>query len=111
MFFKGVMKDHGIDITIKNNPSHVLSPDSWDMVLKVKFKKISYEEYKAYYLNLLKVRWGTRKKEIVALAEEGAKEDIKLRCYCPMKDKFCHCYIAAAFLNKLIEKLKLNGII
>ena len=105
MFHKGVMKDHGIDITIKNNPNHVLSPDSWDMVLNVKFKKISYEEYKAYYLNLLKVRWESRKEEFKELARRGAKEDIKLRCFCQMKDKFCHCYLASAFMNKLIEKL------
>jgi hypothetical protein len=110
MFFKGLMKDRGIDITIKNNPDHVLAPDSWDMVLAIKFKKISNEKYKEYYLNLIKKRWETRKSEFIELAKKGAKEDIKLRCFCPMKDKFCHCYLAAAFMNKLIEKLKLNVI-
>ena len=105
MFSKGVMKDRGIDITIKNNPNHVLAPDSWDKVLGVKFKKITHDEYKEYYLGLLKLRWGTRKEEFIDLARRGAKEDVKLRCFCPQKDKFCHCYIAAAFMNKLIEKL------
>lgn len=109
MFSKGVMKDHGIDITIKNNPKHVLAPDNWEKVLNVKFKKISSLEYKEYYLNLIKERWLTRKEEFLELAKKGAKEDIKLKCYCPLKDKFCHCYLASAFMNGLIEKMGLNG--
>jgi hypothetical protein len=109
MFFKGVMKDRGIDITIKNNPDHVLAPDSWEKVLNVKFGKISPQEYKDYYLNLIKQRWSTRKEELIDLAKKGAKEDIKLKCFCSQKDKFCHCYLASEFLNKLIQKMGLNG--
>jgi hypothetical protein len=109
MFSKGVMKDKGIDVTIKNNPGHVLAPDDWQKVLDVKFGKISRQEYKAYYLNLIRERWATRKQEFIELAKVGAVEDIKLKCFCPMKDKFCHCYLAAEFMNQLIQKLKLNG--
>jgi hypothetical protein len=109
MFSKGVMKDRGIDITIKNNPGHVLAPDSWEKVLNVKFGKITSQEYKDYYLNLIKQRWATRKEEFIELAKTGAKENIKLKCYCPMKDKFCHCYLAASFMNQLIQKMGLNA--
>lgn len=109
MFSKGVLKDRGIDITIKNNPNHVLAPDNWERVLDVKFGKITPQEYKDYYLNLIKERWVTRKKEFIELAKKGAKEDIKLKCFCPMKIKYCHCYLAAAFMNKLIEKMRLNA--
>ena len=109
MFSKGVMKDRGIDITIKNNPNHVLAPDNWKKVLDVKFGKISAQEYKDYYLDLIKQRWVTRRKEFIEFAKQGAKEDIKLKCYCPLKDKFCHCYLAADFMNKLIQKMGLNA--
>lgn len=109
MFSKGVMKNKGIDITIKNNPGHVLAPDNWDKVLGVKFGKIPRQEYKTYYLNLIRERWTTRKQEFVDLAKIGAKEDIKLKCFCPMKDKFCHCYLAADFMNMLIKKLGLDA--
>jgi hypothetical protein len=107
MFSKGVLKDTGIDITIKNNPNHVLSPDNWDMVLDVKFGKISHQEYKIYYLNLIRDRWDTRKYEFIDLAKQGATTDIKLKCFCKMSEKYCHAYLASEFMNKLIQKLGL----
>lgn len=108
MFKKGIMKTQGdinINVTIKGNPNHFLSPDDWDMVLGVKFGKISTEEYKHYYKELLKKRWETRKQEFIDLAKQGKDKTIILRCYCPMKDKFCHAYVAADFMNKLMEKV------
>jgi len=109
MFSKGLMKSNGIDITIKSNPGHVLSPDDWTMVLDVKFGKISPEAYKTYYLELLKKRWVTRKDEFVALARQGAEQDILLKCYCPRTDTFCHAFLAAKFMNNLIEKMRQTG--
>jgi hypothetical protein len=109
MFSKGLMKDKGIDITIKYNPGHVLSPDDWNMVLDVKFGKITPEAYKTYYLELLKKRWSIRKEEFMSLARQGAEQDIILRCYCPKTDTFCHAYLAAKFMNNLIEKMKQAG--
>lgn len=105
MFRKGIMKDDGIDITIKNNPDHILAPDDWDMVRDAKFGKISYEEYKVYYLNLIRDRWDTRKEEFIKLAQEGKHDDIALKCYCPMSTKICHAYLAADFMNALIKKI------
>jgi hypothetical protein len=111
MFYKGVMKDKGIDITIKNNRGHVLAPDNWEKVLDVKFGKISAEEYKEYYLGLIKKRWSIRKEEFIELAKQGSQKDIALKCFCPLKDKFCHCYLAAKFMNRLIKKLNLDVVL
>ncbi len=109
MFSKGTMRDVGIDVTIKNNPEHVLAPDDWEMVRKVKLRKISTEEYKTWYLNLLRKRWETRREEILDLVKRGRSEDIRLKCYCPAKDSFCHANLAAKFLNALMARISPNG--
>jgi len=105
MFYKGTIRDSGIDITIKNNPNHVLSSDNWDMVLNVKFGKISKEEYITYYTNLLRDRWSTRKQEFIDLAKLGINRDIVLKCFCPKNTSYCHAKIAAKFMNNLVKKL------
>lgn len=102
------MRDNGencIDITIKNNPDHVLAPDSWDKVMQVKFGKIDPAEYKKWYTNLLKKRWNTRKNEFIDLIKRGKEKDIILKCFCPKSDFFCHAHIASNFLNKLLERI------
>ena len=106
MFSKGTMRDRGIDITIKNNPDHILSPDNWEKVLAARFKKISKEEYKTYYLNLLGERWEIRKQEFLDLARKGIKEDIKLKCFCAPSEKICHAFIAAEFMNAIVRRLQ-----
>lgn len=106
MFFKGTMKDDGIDITLKNNPDHILSPDDWDMVLNVKFNKIPFEKYKTYYLNLLRDRWSKRQPEFMELAREGISKDIYLKCFCPSSTDHCHAVLASNFMNALVEKIK-----
>lgn len=109
MFLKGTMKDRGVDITIKNNPGHVLAPDDWDMVRKVKLRKISPEEYKVYYANLLRERWEDRKEEIKEFARQGVDKDVKLKCFCSDKEKHCHAHLASNFLNNVIKKVLKNG--
>lgn len=106
MFSKGTMKDDGIDITLKNNPGHVLAPDDWNKVLDVKFNKMDAEEYKNWYTNLLRDRWESRKSEIIELAKEGMDTEIKLKCFCAQNTPYCHAYIAVKFLNNLINKLR-----
>jgi hypothetical protein len=106
MFSKGTMRDKGIDITIKNNPGHVLSPDDWDMVMGVKLKKITPDEYKAWYINLLTSRWKLRKNEFINLAKLGINQDIILKCFCHKNESYCHAFIAAKFMNNLANKLK-----
>ena len=110
MFSKGTLKDDGIDITIKNNPDHVLSPNDWDMVVKARCGKITAAEYRRWYLNLIKERWATRREEFKALAQEGMTKDIKLLCYCPKTSPFCHAKIAAEFMNALVKKMQVAPI-
>jgi len=105
MFKKGIIKDQGIDITIKNNPDHFLSPNDWDKVLDAKFGKIPADEYKKWYYNLLRSRWADRKEEFIDLAKEGLNKEIKLRCFCPMASTICHAHFAADFMNTLAKQL------
>lgn len=107
MFTKGTLKDDGVDITIKNSPDHVLSPNDWDMVVKARCGKITAAEYRRWYLNLIKDRWATRREELKALAQEGMTKDIKLLCYCPKTSPFCHAKIAAEFMNALVKKMQI----
>lgn len=102
------MKEHGLDITLKNNPDHILAPDDWDIILNAKFNKMPYKEFKTWYLNLLKSRWQTRREEFLELAKKGMREDIKLKCFCPGSNRACHAYIAADFMNALVSKLNKN---
>ena len=106
MFSKGTIKEDGIDITIKNNPGHFLSPDDWDMVMKARFGKMSPGEYKKWYLNLIRDRWNTRQDEFKALAQEGMAKNIKLLCYCSSHSPYCHAKIAADFMNALVKKMQ-----
>jgi len=105
MFTKGPIKGDGIDITLRNNSDHFLAPNDWDMVMGVKFGKISVEEYKTWYMNLIRSRWETRKEEFIALAKEGIDKDIKLKCFCLKKFKGCHAHLASKFMNAIVDKL------
>jgi len=105
MFKKGTMKQDGIDITIRNNPSHVLAPDDWTKVMGVRFGKVSPDEYTEYYKGLLKKRWDSRRGEILELAKEGMLKEIRLKCYCPTSARHCHAHTAAKFLNGIVDKL------
>jgi hypothetical protein len=106
MFRKGTLKEEGIDITLRNNPNHVFAPNDWDMVLDIKFGKISVEEYKNWYTNLIRDRWESRRKEIIDLAKTGVDKEVVLKCFCPRNTEYCHAEIAASFLNNLIGKLR-----
>ena len=106
MFLRGTMKSDGIDVTIKNNPGHVLAPDSWDMVMGVRFGKVKPKEYEEWYQNLIRKRWEERKLEFIALAKEGKDKDIRFKCYCPLGTKYCHAEIAVKFMNALMQKIR-----
>jgi len=105
MFLKGTIKDTGIDITIKNNPDHILAPNDWNMVYKVKFNKISVIEYRYWYLNLIKDRWEHRKSEFIELARTGLDKDVKLKCFCANTSDRCHAHFASEFMNILVNKI------
>lgn len=99
------MKDEGIDVTLRNNPEHVLAPDNSDIIRDFKFDKIEPEEFKVYYHKLLKDRWVSRKDEFMSLVKLGKSKEVKLKCTCSKCVEECHANIAANFLNKLIATL------
>lgn len=103
MFFRQSMKGEGLDITLRNNPGHVLAPDNEGMALGFRFSKVSAIDFKKYYMDLLKERWATRRKDFSALVLLGKEKDIGLRCSCKLGTECCHANLAAKFLNKLIE--------
>jgi hypothetical protein len=105
MFTKGTMKDDGIDITLRNNPDHFLAPDDINIVRDFKFEKISTEEFKKYYSDLLRERWDTRRPEFLALVKKGKTQEVKLKCTCSKSTTACHAKLAAKFLNGLVSKL------
>lgn len=98
-----------IDITVKNNPNHVLAP-TWDMVMDFKKGKISWGEYKEKYLDLLRRRWKTRKAEFMHIIEEGQTKTVVLLCFCNDETR-CHRTIAKDVLHMISyypEKTDLN---
>jgi hypothetical protein len=107
MFSRGLkVKDKGIDITFRNNPDHVLSPDNPEILLQSRFGKLKAGALKKYYLELLVSRFKNRKSEFISLAKDGMNEEIKLLCYCGKKESECHAQYAAYFMNALIKKIK-----
>ena len=107
MFKRGLHKrDKGTDITYRNNPDHVLSPDNYDIVLKARFKKIDPKVFKKYYIELISSRWKNRKEEFKDLLKLGLNGDVTLICYCGKKEKDCHAQYAVDFMNNLIKKIK-----
>ena len=106
MFRKGTMKDQGIDITLKNNPDHFLSPNDWDMVLAARMHKITYKEYRTWYFNLIRERWAVREAEFRDLAREGVDKDIYLKCFCTNSEKNCHVHLAVELMNKLVKQFE-----
>lgn len=105
MFMRAPMKASGIDVTLRNNPDHVLAPDDKDILIDYRFGKMHPEKFKEYYLELLRNRWEIRRQEFVDLVKEGSVRDINLKCTCAIKDDYCHATLAAKFLNKLIKKV------
>ncbi len=108
MFLKGsVIKDKdGIDITLKNNPEHVLAPDDESMEIRARIDLVSPDDYRKHYLSLLRNRWETRKPEFIDLAKQGISDPVHLNCYCARTSKTCHSVIASEFMNSLVERLR-----
>jgi hypothetical protein len=109
MFLLGSIKDQGVDITFQRNPGHVLSPDSLDIMLRYRFKKISTEDFRKYYLALLQERRRSREREIVDLAISGITRDIRLVSFEDKRDQSSYAMIACDLLNSLVTKMKLKA--
>jgi len=90
-----------IDITVKRNPKHVLSP-TWDMVMAYIQNRITWEQYTERYLEILRKRWVSRRKEFNYLVRKAKYKTLILMCYCE-DEKHCHRSLAKMVLDKVIE--------
>lgn len=88
-----------IDITVKNNPHHILAP-TWDLVMGLKNKRITWEQYEHSYVLLLKERFHKKPEDFYTLIEQAQDKDVYLVCFCS-DERFCHRRLAKAFLESL----------
>ncbi len=92
-----------LDITVKNAKNHALAP-TWDLVMGLKDKKISWAQYEEGYLKLLGERLKTRRAEFISIVEMARDKDIYLICFC-MDERYCHRRLAKDFLLGLAFEL------
>jgi uncharacterized protein YeaO (DUF488 family) len=91
-----------IDITVKNNPRHILSP-TWDLVIDFKRNKIQWAEYEQKYKLLISRRLKMRKKEFDELMNLAKRTDIVLTCFCK-DERFCHRRLAKEIIEHEINQ-------
>ena len=99
-------KPHAVilDITVKDDPEHILSP-TWQMVQDFKNGNITWKEYKQQYVTLLERRFKTRKQEFIALTKMAMAHPVYFRCYCP-SDETCHRSIAKRAIERLMMVIR-----
>jgi uncharacterized protein YeaO (DUF488 family) len=92
-----------VDITVKNNPNHVLAP-TWGLVRDLQRGVISWDVYKKAYMDLLRKRWKNgRQEEFVRLAQESIGIVMVLVCFCQDETR-CHRSLAKKALEKVRDR-------
>lgn len=86
-----------VDITVKNNPTHILAP-TWAMVMGLKASLITWEEYVQQYVELVMTRVANGSRLLFELAEKSDNENVVLVCFCEDK-KRCHRSLAENLLK------------
>lgn len=92
-----------LDITVKNNPTHFLSP-TWSLVRGFKMGQLNWETYKKQYINLVLHRWYDTPSPFIELINLSHNRDIYLKCFCT-DENLCHRKLAQKILILLDEKL------
>lgn len=87
-----------LDTTVKTSDG--LFAPTWDIVMGIKNKKITEEEYRKQYLQLLRKSYTTKKEQ---WKEILAKESVTFVCFCKKGD-FCHRLILAEIFQRLGAK-------
>ena len=88
----------------KGGQGKVFAP-TWDMVMASKRGEISWAEYTAQYLSLLRKRYQQNRRLFEEVAAAG---DVVVLCYCPNTvtgDRHCHRYLLAEVLVKVAQSL------
>jgi len=92
-----------MDITVKNNPTHVLAP-TWGIVMEFKRGKITWDEYKKRYIALLIERYKMRKDEFINIIKLSRQYNVVLTCFCRDPNQ-CHRSLAKEFLDSLKNQI------
>lgn len=93
-----------VDISVKNNPKHVLAP-TWDMVLGFQRGTITWDQYVEKYMDLLRSRWANgRAEDIRELARESKYRTLVLLCFCADETR-CHRSLAKAALELVLARM------
>ena len=88
----------------KGGKGKVFAP-TWDMVMASKRGEISWAEYTAQYLSLLRRRYKQNRR---LFEEVVAARDVVVLCYCQnsvVGDRHCHRYLLADVLVKVATSL------
>lgn len=84
-----------VNITVKSG-DRVFAP-TWDLVQGMRNGKITEDEFKEKYYELMRQSYKKNRAKWKALLE---KEEVVLVCYCPI-GAFCHRYLLVEILEKL----------
>jgi len=92
-----------IDITVKNNPNHILAP-TWELVMNLKKNIITWSNYRNEYIKILESRFKNNSSNFYLILNRSKKFDICLLCYC-INEKRCHRIIAKEFLESIENRI------
>ncbi len=88
-----------VDITVKNRPLHILSPD-WEIVNAFRDGKITWPEYEKRYYLLVGERYFYRPAEFEDIVKLAKQQTVVLTCFCT-DEKHCHRQLAKHFLQTI----------
>ncbi len=87
-----------LDITVKGkDPIGRYFAPTWNMVMGSKEKKISWDEYKRMYQDLMRESYWQNKEIWFEILN---RDEVTLVCFCNSGD-LCHRYLLAEYLTKL----------
>lgn len=91
-----------LDITIKSGKGlgRLLSP-TWEMVMGIKQGRLSEEDYREQYLELLRSRYRQDSSGFVRILT-GSGGTVTLACFCK-PHTYCHRYLAVEVLEKIAQ--------
>ena len=93
-----------VDITVGRNPKHCLAP-TWALTNGLKNGALTWGQYRAGYMELLRQRWPKRKAEFLELSLQGMRYDVYLMCFCANAEQ-CHRSLAIEAMAKVATLVK-----
>lgn len=87
-----------LDTTVKSG-NDAFAP-AWDMVMGIKQGRLSEEDYRQQYIDMMRESWEHRRLEWEKVLQ---MDQVALACYCPA-GKFCHRHILKEILMKIQQQ-------